>query len=177
MRIKIDNPFDFDVAGALAIALNKVVLPTDSIEFYVGSEDYVHATRERAVIKVRYTKFLVDERVNYIALLVQMAREEILRDFNEIDNDFVRYIVDEYFAAKSVDFDLYSFAYRMALEESYTLFDYMKVRVIAELIPEKERILKMFRNEKYEKIAVEMLSYLPKGVRELVRYAKNLKIR
>ncbi len=178
MRVKIENPFDLKLGDAITFALSEVILPTDYIAISVGNEDYIRATKDKTVLKIKYTKFLLDQKKEYMVLLFQMAREEILKDFNTIDDDFVRYVVDEYYAVRNLKFDLYPFAYRMALEDVYSLLDYMKVRIIADYIDEKDRIMAVLkRKDKYEEKAKKILSYLPNKIEMLLKDVKDLKIR
>jgi len=180
VKIKIENPFeDLDIKKYILSSLSDVILPTESIEIFVGNEDYIRSTQKNVEIRVKYSNFLKDQTRNYIVLLFQMARQEIYNDFYNINDNFVRYIIDEYYAAKNVKFDLYSFVYRMALEDVYSLMDYMKVRILIEFLGEdKENVLKILKRKgKYENKAKEILSYLPSNVEMLLKYVKNLRVR
>ncbi len=168
MKLKISNPFSVRIEKYLPELIEAVNIPTDEMDIEIGNKDYVRASRELTEIKIRYAPFLLDETRNLLELLIQMAKEEILNDV-DIENDCVRYLLDEYLAAKNVRFDLYPFVYRMSMEDVYSFFDYMKVRILKEFVDEPVTIRK---KDKYEQRAIEFL----KNVNDK-NFLKNLKIR
>ena len=180
MKIEIENPFeDLNIKQHIPYALSKVILPTERIKIVVGAEDYILSTQKKVEIHVKYSNFLKDQTREYTVLLFQMAKEEIYNDFYNIKDDFARYILDEYHAAKNVKFDLYPFSYRMALEDVYSLLDYMKVRILVEFLgDDKYAVFDVIkRKSKYEEKAKKILSFLPSNIEPLLNYVKNLRIK